>query len=283
MELNQGWFKQLDVGEVLDCQEVAGGDINQSYAITTTDKKYFLKIQADNDKSFFDHEIEGLTLIGAAVNTPKVIKSGTYDGSGYLLMNYVEFGEGHDGDLGELVAKMHEQHNDQFGLDHNILNAKNPKINTWQDNWGEFYVNQRLEVLVKEVKNKFYWNQYREDLMVQLEDKILDYYQTHEVVPSLMHGDLWSGNAGYESNGAPILFDPDVFYGNREMDLAMTLLFGGFGREFYISYAQEYPLEPNWEERIPWYQTYYLLAHLNLFGEGYGPSLENAMRKSINY
>ncbi|WP_125565334.1 fructosamine kinase family protein [Companilactobacillus insicii] len=283
MELNQGWFKELDIGQVTDCQSVSGGDINQSYAVTTSDKKYFLKVQPDNDSSFFDHEVEGLNLIGAVVNTPKVIKVGTYDNCGYLLTNYVEFGEGHDGDLGKLVAKMHEQHNDRFGLDHNILNAKNPKINTWQSNWGEFYVNQRLEVLVKEVKSKFYWNQYREDLMMQLEEKIIDHYQTHEVVPSLMHGDLWSGNVGYEADGSPILFDPDVFYGNREMDLAMTLLFGGFGREFYISYVQEYPLEPNWEERIPWYQTYYLLAHLNLFGEGYGPSLENAMRKSINY
>lgn len=283
MELNQEWFDQLGLANVTDCQSVSGGDINQSFSITTPQQKYFLKVQSDNNGSFFDHEIEGLKLIGSVANTPQPLKSGDFGNSGYLLMNYVDFGEGHDMELGQMVAKMHEKHNKQFGLDHNILNAKNPKINTWQDNWGEFYVNQRLEVLVKEVKSKFYWNQYREDLMVQLEDKILDYYQSHEVVPSLMHGDLWSGNVGYQADGTPILFDPDVFYGNREMDLAMTLLFGGFGREFYLGYAQEYPLESGWEERIPWYQTYYLLAHLNLFGEGYGPSLENAMRKSINY
>ncbi|WP_125762700.1 fructosamine kinase family protein [Companilactobacillus hulinensis] len=283
MELNDEWFKQLDIGNVVDWKSVSGGDINQSFELTTEDSKYFLKVQPDNDGSFFNHEVEGLELIGSVVNTPKPVKSGTVDGNGYLLTNYLEFGEGYDGDLGKMVAKMHKKHNDKFGLDHNILNAKNPKINTWQDDWGVFFVKQRLEVLVNEVKHKRYWNQYREDLMVQLEEKILDFYSQHKVEPSLLHGDLWNGNVGYEADGSPILFDPDVFYGNREMDIAMTLLFGGFGREFYEEYAKEYPLELGWEKRIPWYQTYYLLAHLNLFGEGYGTSLEGAMRKGIEY
>lgn len=282
MELNNEWFKQL-IGEVINCQSVSGGDINQSFKITTGNENYFLKIQTDNDKEFFDHEVEGLSLIGSVVNTPKIIKSGTVGNDGYLLMNYLEFGEGHDEDLGKMVAKMHEEHNSQFGLDYDILNAKNPKINTWQDNWGEFFVKQRLEVLVKEVKRKRYWNQYREDLMSQLEDKILDFYSKHEVEPSLLHGDLWSGNAGYEIDGSPILFDPDVFYGNREMDIAMTLLFGGFGRGFYEAYAKEYPLDVGWENRISWYQTYYLLAHLNLFGEEYGPSLDGVLRDGVRF
>jgi len=280
--VNGDWYDELNLGEISDVTAVSGGDINFAFEVSTSTGKYFLKVQPDNGQSFFDHEIEGLNLINTVANAPEVIKSGTFQNNAYLVLNYLQFGTGSQYDLGQLVAKMHQKHAPKFGLDHNVTNAKNPKINTWQDNWGEFYVQQRLEVLVSEVKKKVYWNNYRDELMQRFEAKILGYYQRNPVQPSLLHGDLWNGNVGFQSNHQPILYDPDVFYGDREMDLAMTMLFGGFNEEFYQGYNDTYPLEKGWQRRIPWYQTYYLLAHLNLFGETYGSSLESALQQSLD-
>ncbi|MQS89888.1 fructosamine kinase family protein [Companilactobacillus mishanensis] len=282
MRLNKAWFQELGIDNVKDFAPVSGGDINLAFKISTNDENYFLKVQPKNDETFFDHEIEGLNLINEVANAPKPIKSGTFERNGYLLMNYLEFGEGNQKDLGKMVAKMHEKHAPQFGLDHNIENAKNPKINTWQDNWSDFYINQRLNVLVEQIKKHGDWTVYRQSLMNRFQTKIREYYADHKVEPSLMHGDLWNGNVGFQADGTPILFDPDVFYGNREMDIAMTVLFGGFSQDFYDGYNEEYPLDEGWELRVPWYQTYYLLAHVNLFGENYGTSLESALQQSVD-
>jgi len=279
--VNQDWYNELELGQIKDVKPIAGGDINLAFKITSDTGKYFLKVQQNNNKNFFSHEIEGLKLIGEVANAPIPIKSGTFENNGYLILNYIEFGRGSQYDLGQLVAHMHQKHADRFGLNDNVTNSKNPKINTWQDNWGYFFIEQRLKVLVNIIKQKVYWNDYRDDLMNQFEDMILDYYQTHTVQPCLLHGDLWNGNIGFQGDNQPILFDPDVFYGNREMDIAMTMLFGGFTRDFYVGYDNIYPLEKGWEKRIPWYQSYYLLAHLNLFGETYGASLESALQQSL--
>ncbi|MQS97245.1 fructosamine kinase family protein [Companilactobacillus halodurans] len=281
MQIDKSWYDELNLGDIKQVQPVSGGDINLAFKITTAQKNYFLKVQPKNDQSFFGHEIEGLNLINSVANAPQVIKSGTFKNNGYLILNYIEFGTGSQFDLGKLVAQMHQKHASKFGLNHDVLNAKNKKINTWQDNWADFYINQRLEVLIKQVKQKNNWNGFRDKLMKQFEEMIREYYSKNPITPSLLHGDLWNGNASFQDDHQPILYDPDVFFGNREMDIAMTLLFGGFSEEFYRGYNDTYPMADNWQKRVPWYQTYYLLAHLNLFGETYGPSLENALMKSL--
>ncbi|KRL67330.1 hypothetical protein FC27_GL001919 [Companilactobacillus versmoldensis DSM 14857 = KCTC 3814] len=283
MLIDKDWYQELKLGNVKNIASVSGGDINEAFKVETDQGDYFLKVQPNNDASFFDHEVEGLNLINSVATAPKVIRSGTFNGNGYLILEYKEFGNGSQYDLGKLVAKLHSKHNDKFGLDHNILNAKNPKINDWSDDWADFYVHQRLEVLEKEVQKKGYWNDYRNNLLEQLKTLIFEYYRDHPVEPSLLHGDLWNGNAGFTSDHQPILFDPDVFFGNREMDIAMTLLFGGFSQEFYQGYDSVYPFADGWKKRVPWYQTYYLLAHVNLFGETYGSSLENSLEQSIDF
>ncbi|MQS74850.1 fructosamine kinase family protein [Lactobacillus halodurans] len=281
MQIDKSWYDELNLGDIKQVQPVSGGDINLAFKITTAQKNYFLKVQPKNDQSFFGHEIKGLNLINSVANAPQVIKSGTFKNNGYLILNYIEFGTESQFDLGKLVAQMHQKHASKFGLNHDVLNAKNKKINTWQDNWADFYINQRLEVLIKQVKQKNNWNGFRDKLMKQFEEMIREYYSKNPITPSLLHGDLWNGNASFQDDHQPILYDPDVFFGNREMDIAMTLLFGGFSEEFYRGYNDTYPMADNWQKRVPWYQTYYLLAHLNLFGETYGPSLENALMKSL--
>ncbi len=282
LQIDKSWYQELNLGQIHQITPVSGGDINLAFAVESDQGKYFLKVQPNNQASFFDHEKEGLDLINTVANAPKVIRIGTFQNCGYLIQKFVDFSTGSQYDLGQLVAKLHQKHAPKFGLDHDVLNAKNPKINQWQSNWSDFYINQRLNVLVKLVKEKGYWNNYRQKLFTDYKDMIIKYYQKNPVVPSLLHGDLWNGNVGFEKNRQPILFDPDVFYGNREMDIAMTLLFGGFTDEFYQGYNSIYPLSHGWQQRMIWYQVYYLLAHLNLFGETYGPSLEAALEHSLN-
>ncbi|HIY93683.1 fructosamine kinase family protein [Companilactobacillus sp. HBUAS56275] len=281
MLIDKSWYDELKLGQIQNVQAVSGGDINLAFKVVSDTGEYFLKVQPNNNEGFFDHEIESLNLINSVANAPKVIRSGTFQDNGYLVLDYIHFGTGSQYDLGRLVAKMHQRHSLRFGLGHDVLNAKNPKINTWRANWGDFYIQQRLNVLINEVQKKGLWNDDRDKLMRQFEEKLTDYYQVHPITPSLMHGDLWNGNVGFQQNHQPILFDPDVFFGDREMDIAMTLLFGGFNEEFYQGYQDLYPLDKDWQRRVPWYQTYYLLAHLNLFGETYGASFNNTLRQSV--
>lgn len=281
MLIDKSWYDELKLGQIQKVQAVSGGDINLAFKVISDTGEYFLKVQPNNNEGFFDHEIESLNLINSVANAPKVIRSGTFQDNGYLVLDYIHFGTGSQYDLGQLVAKMHQRHSLRFGLGHDVLNAKNPKINTWRANWGDFYIQQRLNVLINEVQKKGLWNDDRDKLMRQFEEKLTDYYQIHPITPSLMHGDLWNGNVGFQQNHQPILFDPDVFFGDREMDIAMTLLFGGFNEDFYQGYQDLYPLDKDWQRRVPWYQTYYLLAHLNLFGETYGASFNNTLRQSV--
>ncbi|WP_203648295.1 fructosamine kinase family protein [Secundilactobacillus yichangensis] len=274
--MNDKWLKQLPIKAITNVTPVSGGDINQAYRLETASKTYFLLVQPNREQTFYQHEIEGLKLLSQAALVPEVIASGQINGDAYLILSWLEAGTGSQYDLGKLVANVHQIHNDRFGFEHNV-DGKLPKINTWQDNWGNFYVHQRLEVLAKRASEHGLWNQKRQDHLQRLCQIILDYYQTHETVPSLLHGDLWFGNVMFTADGKPALIDPDVLYGDREFDLAMTTVFGGFDDQFYQGYNDTYPIQPGFQDRLPWYQLYYLMAHLNLFGESYGGSVDRIL------
>lgn len=275
--LTREWLDQLPIKDIQACVPVSGGDINDAYRIDTSTQRYFLLVQPQTPASFFDHEIEGLTLLGEVALVPTVINSGAINGDAYLLLEWLTTGRGDQHELGHLVASVHQVHQSQFGFDHDVLNTKLPKINTWQTNWGQFYVEQRLEVLAQRAAQNGLWSSVRQQQLNRLEKKILAYYQNHETKPSLLHGDLWTGNYLFTADGKPALIDPDVFYGDRELDLAMTTLFGGFSADFYVGYRSQYPLPDGFEDRLAWYQLYYLLAHLNLFGETYGPAVDRIL------
>ncbi|MTV81263.1 fructosamine kinase family protein [Secundilactobacillus folii] len=274
--MNQEWLKQLPISSITNVTPVSGGDINEAFKVTTTTKDYFLLVQPNQNQQFYQHEIEGLKLLSQAALVPQVIASGQIEGDAYLLLSWLESGRGSQSDLGQLVAHVHQIHHDRFGFDHDV-DGKLPKINTWQTNWGEFYVHQRLEVLAKRASDHGLWNQKRQNHFQRLCQIILDYYQTHDSTPSLLHGDLWAGNVMFTADGKPALIDPDVLYGDREFDLAMTTVFGGFSEQFYQGYNDTYPIAAGFQERLPWYQLYYLMAHLNLFGESYGGSVDRIL------
>jgi fructosamine-3-kinase len=279
LTINQDWLAQLPLDHVEKIKSVSGGDINDSYLLETKTNRYFMKVQPGRGEKFFAHEIEGLNLLGAIANTPKIITSGEVNQDGYLILNWIDTGRGSQFELGKMVAVVHQQHVPRFGLDHNFTAGKLPKINTRQSDWVTFYINQRLKPLVNLAIKNGRWNDWRQTHFQSLCDQFATYYTTHQVIPSLLHGDLWAGNYMFEKTGEPMLIDPDVFYGDRELDIAMTTIFGGFDHDFYEGYNSVYPLLRGLNQRIGWYQLNYLLAHLNLFGESYGSMVDQILGK----
>lgn len=277
-QLNQNWLNQFPLTNIQQVKSVSGGDINDAYQIITANHtKYFLKVQPQHPKSYFDHEAAGLQLIGNVITTPKPIAQGEINGDAYLLLNWIDSGSGSQHDLGVAIATMHQHHHNQFGFNHNHQSGNIIKNNQWQSNWAQFYTEQRLDTLVAAANQNHVWNAWRQTHFAQMRTAFLAYYRNHEVKPSLLHGDLWSGNYMFATDGTPVLIDPDVFYGDRELDLAMTTIFGGFDDQFYQAYQTSYPLAPHFETRLPWYQFYYLCMHLNLFGETYGGSVDRIL------
>ncbi|MEJ6400700.1 fructosamine kinase family protein [Nicoliella lavandulae] len=274
--LTPDWIEQLPIQSIQSYKPISGGDINKAYQINTDHDQYFMKVQPGRGKQFFAHEVEGLKLLGQVANVPSVIDYGEINGDGFLILGWLDQSAGSQFELGQMVAKVHQVHQPKFGLDHNFDIGKIPKNNQWQSNWGTFYIEQRLKPVVQLAKQANRWNDSRQRHFERIIKIIHDYYQDHPVTPSLLHGDLWSGNYTFAYQ-KPYLIDPDVFYGNREMDIAMTTVFGGFDQDFYDGYNSVYPLDANVNQRLPWYRLYYLMVHLVLFGETYGSAVDQIL------
>ena len=161
--------------------------------------------------------------------------------------------------MGRMLAEAHRKRGPRFGWHRDNYIGTTPQQNGWCDDWAEFWRERRLRPQLALAQRSGF------DLGVVEVDGILENHEPH---PSLLHGDLWRGNAGFTSDG-PVVFDPAVYYGDREADLAMTELFGRFPPEFYAAYEKAYPLERGYELRKELYHLYHLLNHLNLFGAGY--------------
>ncbi|WP_267201655.1 fructosamine kinase family protein [Limosilactobacillus kribbianus] len=277
-KLNQAWFAQLPFKKLDSFQPVSGGDINESYRIEADGHSYFIKIQPNQPATYFQHEINGLKAIGKVTNTPTPLHNGVIDDNAYLVLNWLDESAGSQAALGRAVATMHQQEsaNGQFGFVDNHRTKALVKDNSWNQSWADFYVNQRLLPEVKVAAERGRWNRWRQEHFDQLIKQFTAYYQEHTVKPSLLHGDLWAGNFMF-ANNEPYLIDPDAVYGDREFDLAMTTVFGGFDQEFYQAYAAQYPFTPGINDRLPWYRFYYLCMHLVLFGESYGGAVDQIL------
>ncbi|MGN1279116.1 MAG: fructosamine kinase family protein [Limosilactobacillus sp.] len=279
-KLNHQWFQQLPFGHLEHCQPVSGGDINESYRIEADGRPYFIKVQPNQPAKYFQHEINGLKAIGKVINTPTPIHNGEIAGNAYLILNWLDESSGSQADLGRAVAQMHQQDsaNGQFGFVDNHRTKALVKDNSWNPSWPDFYINQRLLPEVQVAGDRGRWNRWRQEHFTQMVNQFKDYYQEHTVRPSLLHGDLWAGNFMF-ANDQPYLIDPDAVYGDREFDLAMTTVFGGFDESFYRAYADAYPFTPGINDRLPWYRFYYLCMHLVLFGESYGGAVDQILSR----
>ncbi|MDO4903875.1 MAG: fructosamine kinase family protein [Limosilactobacillus sp.] len=278
-QLNHNWFAQLPIKNIETCQPVSGGDINLAYQITADGKIYFIKVQPNHHADYFKHEINGLKALGKAVNTPTPLYNGEIDGHAYLVLNWLDETFGDQRDLGHAVAKLHLQTNDKFGFVDNHQTKALVKDNSWNDDWVDFYVHQRLLPEVRTAMDKGVWNDWREQQFQKMVSKFEEVTRQRDIKPSLLHGDLWAGNFLFAGDHEPYLIDPDAVYGDREFDLAMTTVFGGFDREFYQGYGEVYPLDDGINERLDWYRFYYLCMHLILFGESYGTAVDRILEQ----
>lgn len=279
MQLTSAWLNQLPLPTITAATPVSGGDINEAFRLETAEGPYFLLVQPGQPASFYAHEVAGLKALGQAVNVPEVIATGEIDHDAYLVLEFLEIGDGSQYELGQAVARVHRVTAPKFGFEQSNLVARLPKDNTWQTDWTTFYLNQRLDPLVARATAHGLWNASRQTAYQRVRQAIVDENRERTIQPSLLHGDLWAGNYLFTADGVPTLIDPDVLYGDREFDLAMTTIFGGFTAEFYRGYQDAYPLTAGYTERLPHYQLYYLLAHLNLFGETYGEAVDQTLAR----
>lgn len=271
--------------QVRDARPVAGGSINDAFRLHTNAGEFFVKTNtADRYPSPFASEERGLGILRQAgvLRVPEVLAQGEVDGTTFLLLEFIAQEE-EDRDFqarfGRALARLHRNTSSSFGLDHDNYIGLLPQVNTPHKDWVEFLVQCRLEPLVKMA---------RDNGRIQPGDTIRFerlYARLPALLPpempALLHGDLWKHNFLASANGEPVLIDPAVYYGHREMDLAMTLLFGGFDREFYDAYNNEEPLVPGWEERVELCNLYPLLVHLNLFGGSYADRVGSVLRKYV--
>ena len=258
---------------------LTGGDINEVYKLECNDQNLVLKLNsASKFPGMFEAEKKGLELLATpgVIQIPKVFETAILDNYSYLLLEYVPTGtKGPDfwQVFGRQLAKLHSQRNDHFGLDHDNYLGSLPQQNSYRDNAISFYTEMRLEPQLKLAK----------ELGYDLPDTSSLYKNCEFIIPkenaSLIHGDLWGGNYLVDTNGSPCIIDPAVAYAPREMDIAMTRLFGGFGDQMISSYQDYYPLEKDWEQRIELWQLYYLLMHLNVFGISYKSQVTEIIHK----
>jgi len=268
---------------LLNSLPVGGGCINNALKIHTSMGDFFLKWNASAPGDLFLKEAEGLEEMRSFDNLflhiPKVIWSREVNKfPGLLLMEYLPpatITDGLDERLGRGIARLHRKTASAFGFHHSNYCGTTLQNNTWTNSWPEFYAQHRIGALVKQIIVVRGMTVSDQKIYEKFMDKMPDLLP-HSTIPSLIHGDLWSGNYMYSSNGTALI-DPACYYADREMELGMMKLFGGFSPVVWKAYQEEFPLPGDWKDRIPLYQLYHLLNHYLLFGGSYGAqSLEIA-------
>ncbi len=263
-------------GEVFTARReyaVGGGCINTAHILEDDGRRYFVKLNAAARLDMFMAEAQGLEEItrAKAIRAPLPVCHGTAGGQAYLVLEFIALGRGGPTSqelLGQQLAAMHRVTRPRYGWTRDNTIGATPQHNTECDDWVEFWRTRRLGFQLQRAAGKGYRGRLQdrgEQLMVGLPVLLADYTPS----AALLHGDPWSGNYGFDEHGAPVIFDPALYYGDRETDLAMTELFGGFSRRFYDAYREAYPLDDNYRLRKTLYNLYHVLNHLNLFGGSY--------------
>lgn len=261
-------------------QMIAGGCIHNAVKLETVKGVFFLKYNPEAHADMFEVEAKGLKLL-ANTNIIKIPEIISFQKS-YLLLNFVESmpeAPNYWENLGFKLAELHQNTHPYFGLDHNnyigSLRQNNENIN----NGVEFLIEKRFRVqaslaMYHQLIDKNFYKKF--EIFYQKLPNLIP-----EEKPALLHGDLWSGNIMTDENGQPVLLDPAIYYGFREMELAFTQLFGGFDNKFYTTYQESFPLEPDFDARIEIYNLYPLLVHLNLFGTSYLTAVQRIIEKYV--
>jgi len=263
---------------IADIRPVGGGSINEAYLLKTNDQSFFIKVNhAGRYPDMFAKEAIGLGVLARAksIAVPGVIATGKVENWAYLLLPYIESAAMKPAFwrlFGEQLANLHRHTRPDFGLDHHNYIGSLVQTNNPHPSWTEFFIAERLEPQIKMARNSGKLGSSAVQAFQRFYNHLDDIFPNEP--PALLHGDLWSGNYMVGHSGEPVLIDPAVYYGHREMDLAMTTLFGGFSPSFYEAYHEYYPLENGWQKRLDFCNLYPLLVHVNLFGGGYVESVK---------
>ena len=261
--------------------KIQGGSINEAFRLESGGEAFFLKLNvARNHPGMFEAEAKGLELLRAAgrIAVPAVMGTGGDEKDQFILMEYIIPGSpvnGFDQEFGKELARLHKTSAERFGLDHDNYIGSLKQRNIQHVKWTDFFIHERL---LPQLKKAMDTGGARKELVKKFEHlfKRLDDLLPAEP-PALLHGDLWSGNYTCGKNSRPWIFDPAVYYGHREMDIAMTRLFGGFGSGFYSGYMEEFSLQKDWEKRVDIFNLYPLMVHANLFGGHYRHDVERIL------
>lgn len=267
---------------IINITPLSGGDINDVYKIITKQNTYVLKV---NDKNTFPEMfkkeklgLESISITGA--RAPKVIQTFTNFNNQFLILEYIDersiankFWRNFAVDL----AKLHKMSSQMFGLKYNNYIGSLNQINTPKNSWETYFIENRISPLVKQAFDKNLLTNHHLKTFENLFGCLGEILPKEK--PSLVHGDLWSGNLLRGKNQTPVFIDPAIYFGHREMDIAMTKMFGGFDNSFISFYNEIFPLEKNWEDRIKIHNLYPNLVHLILFGRTYLGGIESVINK----
>ena len=270
---------------VVAAHPVSGGDINAAFRLQGDQKTYFVKLHKPDRLAMFAAECEGLQELAKTqtVRVPTPMVCGLADAHSFLVLEHLALGGSNtasDRLLALQLARMHRQAQPYFGWHRDNTIGSTLQPNSAGDQWPTFWREHRLGFQLKLAAEHGYIG----SLQAKGERLCCDmaaFFDSHSPQPSLLHGDLWAGNAAVDQQGCPVIFDPACYYGDREADLAMTALFGGFSPDFYAAYQAHWPLDQGFEVRKTLYNLYHVLNHLNLFGGGYLRQAESMMARLL--
>lgn len=275
--------KQIEIEKIV---AVHGGSINKAYCLVTPGKKYFVKVNSlSRFPAMFEQEKGALSLLQSLskLRIPEPLFNGSFEDEASLVMEYIEGTKAQANfweEFGRGLAEIHQISSvNGFGLEQDNYIGSLHQRNGWKTNWIDFFIKNRLQAQEKMAIDAGLIDLSLTNSMDKLYGKLKGIFPVEN--SSLLHGDLWSGNFMVGSNGEAVIMDPAVYYGNREMDIAMTHLFGGFNAKFYGAYQEHFPLKENWEERIEICNLYPLLVHVNLFGESYAQRLKTIVNRFV--
>jgi protein-ribulosamine 3-kinase len=261
---------------------ISGGCINRAHRISDGQRTFFVKLNGAARLAMFEAEAAGLRELATAqaLRVPQPLCVGVADALAYLVLEWLELsGHVNGAQVGQQLAQLHRASAAQFGWQRDNTIGATPQLNPQTLDWVTFWGEQRLGYQLQLAAANGYGGQLQrsgEQLRLAL-PTLLD----HQPQPSLLHGDLWGGNLGALADGAPVIFDPAVYYGDRETDVAMTELFGGFDPAFYAAYREAWALAAGYDTRKILYNLYHVLNHLNLFGGGYLRQAERMMAQLL--
>ena len=267
-------------------EQVHGGDIHNAWRIEFSNKKLFLKRNIRNEK-FLEFEKYCLQHLRKYINQenlviPEVIAYKNIKNIEILLIEWIDMhnfdqkklGKG----LGELHLKSAESNPKMFGFPVEGFIGTTDQKKGLEDNWIDCFLNLRIIPQLLSLKSRIL----DEEIINKVKEKIQSELLNHKPINALVHGDLWSGNAGIDKNGKGVIFDPASWWADNEVDIAMTKLFGGFRKEFYEEYHRIFPIKKGFEKRIIIYNFYHILNHANMFGGGYLNQVEDYVKAILN-